>query len=828
MSALKPQAIAAALAASLVILGAEVGLGWWLRVPAMVQVFPGSAGMGMNAALSFILIGSGLLASALRLARGNALSVIVGYVVVALAAVALAETIWDIDLGIDQPELHRWINDGNPRPGRTAPNGAIAFLLAGAALVLMRARPPWARRAVLVLTVLLASIGVVGVVGYLLNFEALYRWYQFNRMALPTAVGLIVVSLGLWANWRDAPWHAELARQRGADWKIVYVASALFISIALAAAMMVFVALQKGNERLLANNLQQTLGYRIDIVQSALEQGEALVHSVAARPTFIRSVSRLGADIHDARAITMLKETVRSFGVLPFSAAAVYDAGGRELARQGRFIEHVELSLALTAGNAFLLFADGYFLSVRAPLIANGRNVGTVAVEVPLPLVNKLAHADVDLGAAREMLICGARADKIACFPTHVSPKSIVLAHSNSQGKRYPISYALAGSTGVSEVLRDYRRENVIAAFGPIGGSGLGMVLKVESDTFYSGLRGQVQWVLPLLLAFVTAGVAVMRAQLRPLTTKIVDSERAARESATLLEEKERRLRAIVENVAEGIVTIDEGGTILSFNGAAVKMFGHNAEEAIGRNIRMLMPESLHAAHDRGLSRYLGEQQVELPGLHKDGTVMAMELALTEVRLDGSRSFVGIVRDITARKAAQERLEHLAQHDVLTDLPNRALFYDRLRQAMGRSRRNKQIVGLFYIDIDHFKDINDRLGHDSGDDLLCQFAQRLRASVRAVDTVARLGGDEFTVIAEGLHTPADGGVVAEKIMQQMRAAFVLGSRQLTISVSIGIAFYYGADIGADALIKSADSALYRAKAAGRARYAFAEEGAATN
>ena len=378
------------------------------------------------------------------------------------------------------------------------------------------------------------------------------------------------------------------------------------------------------------------------------------------------------------------------------------------------------------------------------------------------------------------------------------------------------------------KVIKDYRKENVIAVFGPIGSLGLGMVMKADSREFYLPIREQLQQVLPLLLVLVVIGTWVLNAQVKPLVVKLVDSEREARRAMQESEEKERRLRAIVEHVAEGIITINEQGAIEAFNPAAAKMFGYSIDEVIGHNIKMLMPEEMRELHAHGMSRYLqegvphviGKDGVELPGLRKDGSTMTMELSITEIQHEGRRLFVGIVRDITERKLGEARLIYLAQHDGLTGLPNRTLFHDRLAQAMARSRRSKQIVTLMYLDIDHFKQINDRFGHSIGDALLCGFAARLNLCVRAVDTVARLGGDEFTVIAEELRETRDAELIADKILRQMRLEFIFENTTINISASIGVAHYAGGDLDADAFIKNADAALYRAKAQGRDQYAL--------
>ncbi|MGH9395077.1 MAG: diguanylate cyclase domain-containing protein, partial [Terriglobales bacterium] len=175
------------------------------------------------------------------------------------------------------------------------------------------------------------------------------------------------------------------------------------------------------------------------------------------------------------------------------------------------------------------------------------------------------------------------------------------------------------------------------------------------------------------------------------------------------------------------------------------------------------------------------------------------------------------LRDISVRKWEEERLIALAQSDALTGLANRAAFRERLLHAMEASRRLRRqaLVAVLYMDIAHFKRINDTLGHGVGDLVLIAFAERLRGCLRSVDTVARPGGDEFTVLLENLDSAADGERVVEAIFTAMEAPMRIEGRALQVSTSIGVAYYRGEEITVDELLRRADNALYAAKRAGR-------------
>jgi len=290
----------------------------------------------------------------------------------------------------------------------------------------------------------------------------------------------------------------------------------------------------------------------------------------------------------------------------------------------------------------------------------------------------------------------------------------------------------------------------------------------------------------------------------------------------------------IVEMAAEGIVSIDTKGLILSFNRAAQKIFGYSEQEIIGKNVSVLMPQPHRDRHDEYISRYLqtGLSHVigtsrELQGLRKDGTTFPMDLSISEIALGETHFFTGLLRDISEQKLAQKQIEQLAHYDALTHLPNRSLFYDRLGQAIMMSKRRQRRIVLMYIDLDGFKQVNDSMGHHTGDLLLVEVAKRLRLCVRESDTLARLGGDEFTVILNDTHEREDMEMLAKKIIESLDQPFDLQGHAVKIGASIGIARYPDDASTTGTLLIVADKAMYAAKAAGKNTYRFGISGDAT-
>jgi diguanylate cyclase (GGDEF)-like protein/PAS domain S-box-containing protein len=283
----------------------------------------------------------------------------------------------------------------------------------------------------------------------------------------------------------------------------------------------------------------------------------------------------------------------------------------------------------------------------------------------------------------------------------------------------------------------------------------------------------------------------------------------------------------LLDNLDEGIVNISASGNIELFNPAAERMFGYNAASVLGNNVSMLMPEPFRSKHNGYLQHYLdtGEAHVigigrEVEARRSDGETFPMELRVSEFYLEGRRQFIGIMRDISERNAAEAKITHLAHYDSLTDLPNRRLVQDRIQQSIASAQRSGAQFAVMFIDLDKFKNINDTLGHDAGDQLLQMAANRITQCLRAEDTVGRHGGDEFIVLLADLGAAKDSAVVAKKIVDVLSVPFVINEQDLSIGASIGIALYPqdGADV--EILLKNSDTAMYQAKGAGRSNYQF--------
>ena len=298
--------------------------------------------------------------------------------------------------------------------------------------------------------------------------------------------------------------------------------------------------------------------------------------------------------------------------------------------------------------------------------------------------------------------------------------------------------------------------------------------------------------------------------------------------------ESEQRFRMVTQSISEAIVAVCPDGMVHFWNRGAEKIFGYTEQEIFDQSIALLIPRNLQAPFFRQFYRIRARvggrvsgrelqdssmgNRLEWQGLRKNGEEFPMELSISTWQTDGVPFFAAVIRDITERKEAEEKIRHQAHFDLLTDLPNRNLFLKRLDETLALAARQQKRLALLFIDLDRFKWVNDTLGHEAGDELLQQVAQRMQGCVRKSDTVARLGGDEFTMI---LFDVADAGSVirvVDNILQQLATPFRLTPDEVQISGSIGITFCPDDGMDREVLLRNADHAMYIAKRSGRNAY----------
>ncbi len=305
-----------------------------------------------------------------------------------------------------------------------------------------------------------------------------------------------------------------------------------------------------------------------------------------------------------------------------------------------------------------------------------------------------------------------------------------------------------------------------------------------------------------------------------------VDDVTARRESEMALRESEARLRTVADTLPAMVAYIDADERYRFHNLAYERDYGIDIRQERGKTVRETITPERYTFLEPYIRRVLKGEALSFEDEQiKEGVYYCREVLYIPQFAENSQRVVGfhvMRQDVTTQRLEERRLLQLTQLDPLTGLANRAGFQQKLNEAMNLSRNAHVPMALMYLDIDHFKPVNDTYGHDVGDALLKAFSQRLEQTLRASDTIARLGGDEFTIIMDKIGKLDDAAAIAEKVVGVMQAPFELDGIVVSVSVSIGMAFYQGREISADALIKQADVMLYQAKQAGRNTYRVAE------
>ncbi|MEI7867594.1 MAG: diguanylate cyclase [Candidatus Methylumidiphilus sp.] len=287
-----------------------------------------------------------------------------------------------------------------------------------------------------------------------------------------------------------------------------------------------------------------------------------------------------------------------------------------------------------------------------------------------------------------------------------------------------------------------------------------------------------------------------------------------------------RQAATVFENSSEGIMVTDAHERILMVNQAFCKLTGYTANEVLGITPRMLKS----GRHDRDFYvamwadiKAVGQWRGEVWDRRKNGEIYPALLSINTVRDESGDAthYVGIFSDLTKIKASEARLEFLAYHDPLTELPNRLLLHFRLELSIELARREGHQLALLILDLDHFKDVNDSFGHLAGDELLKGVADRLRCRLRGTDMLCRLGGDEFAIMLVNLSQPQDAILVAQEFIRALGETWCLSNGiEVHVGTSIGISLFPDQGQTAEALLSQADAALYKAKAAGRGTFQF--------
>jgi diguanylate cyclase (GGDEF)-like protein/PAS domain S-box-containing protein len=352
-----------------------------------------------------------------------------------------------------------------------------------------------------------------------------------------------------------------------------------------------------------------------------------------------------------------------------------------------------------------------------------------------------------------------------------------------------------------------------------------------ESETAAAYASGAVDFVFTPILP------EVLQAKVSAFVNLFVQAQRLrySLDSITALNvalrTSEVRARAVLQNVADGIVTAGEDGLIESFNRSAQRLFGYSEEEVIGQPLQLIVAPGHHDEFSEDararwsllMADDVPADPTESVGCRKDGACFPMEMDMSQMQI-GERTFtIGCVRDISGRKAYTDALEHRTLHDDLTGLPNRTLFADRMDRSVASAHRCDESRSVLVLDLDDFREVNEKLGRKQGDALLRAVAERLHGAMHDSDTVARLGGDEFAILPSGETDVETAAVIAWKLRAVFEHPFLVGGHVVNLQASIGIAFFPQHGRTTADLLRRADLGMQQAKQSGSGLAIFVAE-----
>jgi signal transduction histidine kinase len=512
----------------LIALGAAVMSGWILHIPVLLFLMPGFIPTAISTAVSFILAGIGLCLVAEDEPRIPGITA-VGIALMTIVALVLAEHATGIETGTDLVSLQAWLPRISTHPGRMSVATACAFALAAAAIL---TAPRLSRPSVAVFvkasSVFVGLIGILGIVGFLVNAQLLFPQYFFSGLTIHTCLGLVVLAAGLMSAWQRFPWGRSRLFARDDD-RITFLGASILAGIAFVGGILSFAILQGRVQSLVESNVTASLTRRTELFQEFIELREMNARIVATRPAVIRNLRAIQARADDGSNLANIRAVVDGFLEQGYSAVAYLGTDGHVIASAGTFKEPQLAAPLETPSKGQLLWNEGYLLRDRIPMRDSSGEVGVALTEQPLPVLTRLSRKVLGSGETGDMGLCFARDARLTCFPQRLEPRAFSTAMLNPAGEPFPMTRALRGESGIT-ITRDYRGKNVVAAFGPVGKTGLGMVVRVDAAEIFLPIRERLEIVIAVLIGLVVAGTLLLRSRVKPLATKLMDAEAVARQ----------------------------------------------------------------------------------------------------------------------------------------------------------------------------------------------------------------------------------------------------------------------------------------------------------
>lgn len=504
------------------LVGILIGEGWALRNPVLVRGGLDADGVVLASSLCCVLAGAGLLLAGHDRRTARWAGILAAALLTALAVGQLAESLFTLDPVFDLPSLHRWLDDTNPLPGRMSPVTSAAFAVCGLVLLMLQAGLT-GRIALATLELLIFALIVFGIVDLLANWldvEGLYGWQDTAPETVPSSVVLIGLGIGTWLRFHGP--DAERVRVRREEWHLTIIAGEILAVIALVAGLTGFAILQQSSEAAFADALEDNLADRLRSFNGSIREAMVTNAMVAVRPVLARVVDRFNA-VPDDEALAQLQSSAAALMRFGYRYVTYRNRAGDVVATAGDEPSRLDVTVRLNTGDAASLewSERGFLLVQRLPMPLGDTVVGSVTVARYLPSLTVAYHNIAHIGTTADTRMCALRGDNGSCFPAALEPTI-----ANRTSLSVAMTKALAGTQGRMQY-RDYRGQHVVAAYGPIGTLGLGLVLKIDVAELYAPIRRELEIALPILLLLVAIGTLCLRTQITPFARRL-------RELATL------------------------------------------------------------------------------------------------------------------------------------------------------------------------------------------------------------------------------------------------------------------------------------------------------
>ncbi|MFK7087240.1 diguanylate cyclase [Chromobacterium violaceum] len=916
----------------LILLGGNVVAGWLLR---LAPILPENIHMVISTASCMALYGIGLLLALWRPhGRAHRLPVLLILFIVAMVA---AEHLSDRHWWIDFPELHAWRHDVVPIPGRMAPTTALALAMLAIGMWLLPAATPGRLQALRACVLAPLLLGALGAAAYVINLELLYSWGASVRMALLTALGVIAASLGLYGLAQQAP-RRHPRSQDMAD-SISVTATVLLVSIALTTGLLIHRVSSEAHEHSLRTMMSNSVKQRAALLTTQFGISGDIARRIYQRP----AVQKLLEDASNGRLdASAAAAELAARNHMTLNGIAIEDGGGRTLVQVGYFESRPRQALALRSPAGAQLLWNGHYLYRTVDVYRTSAGSSRLVLEQRLDMFDRIVQDTAPRDSLSGLYaLCGHDQHDLRCFSQ--SPRdpgtTIPMAGNIHHFTMWPAFFGKSGSLHTV----DYSGRDVIAAYAPVGDSGLAFSYKIRVADLLAPMRRDLEINALIMLALVVVGTLILRWRTSPLLREVLRSNQMAEMAAErfrnaaeanmdafiimealrntagevddfrvvylnaeaermwrlrrdetigrnwkalaaaldvpnhfesyrqvidtglpLSEEvprafdvshpawihqeivragdgisisvrditqkklaeldlvlREALLKTVTDSIPALVAFVDADQRYRYCNKTYTRLFGIPPEQVIGREMRDFLGEESYAAVRPHVEQALQGQAVSFEmEMHLHGSPRYVEgRYIPQQHADGTVSgFYVMIWDITQSRAREIELRSQVTQDAMTGLLNRAAFMDILNDEIKHHYLKRQALALLFLDIDHFKQVNDTLGHAAGDELIKIFARRLRQNVRGTDHVARLGGDEFVVLLVGLDAERTATAVVDKLMAAVCRDAELAGKSHRVSTSIGVAYAYMPDITPERLLKIADEGLYQAKSAGRNTY----------